>query len=128
MALAVTEPSFGSDVSNLQTTAVLKDGYYIVNGAKKFITSGMKADYLITAVRTKDKGMQGISILLINRETEGVKCTRLKTQGWKTSNTALIVFDNVSYIPKIKPGKSTSKEFIRKREFWIFTSDGEFQS
>ncbi len=40
MCLCITEPYAGSDVSNLQTTAVLKDGYYIVNGSKKFITAG----------------------------------------------------------------------------------------
>src|ERR1700683_3282928 len=51
-ALAVTEPSGGSDVAQLRTTAIRDDGHYIVNGEKTFITSGMRADVIITAVRS----------------------------------------------------------------------------
>src|ERR1700733_12046767 len=65
MALAVTEPSGGSDVARLKTRAELKGDRYIVNGSKIFITNGMRADYYLTAVRTGSEGMKGISLLLI---------------------------------------------------------------
>jgi len=105
MCLAVTEPNSGSDVGNLQTTAVLKDGHYIVNGLKKFITGGIKADYYVVAVRTKDEGMKGVSLLLIEKGIEGLSTKRLKTQGWLTSNTALVIFENVKVPAKNLLGK-----------------------
>ena len=55
-ALAITEPNGGSDVANLQTRAVRDGDHYVVNGAKTFITSGVRADYYTVAVRTGDKG------------------------------------------------------------------------
>lgn len=51
-AIAITEPWAGSDIGSIQTTAVLEDGYYIVNGSKTFITNGYYADFIITAVKT----------------------------------------------------------------------------
>ncbi len=69
ICLAITEPSAGSDVANIQTTAVkTPDGkHYIVNGLKKWITNGIFSDYFTTAVRTGGKGMGGISLLVIER-------------------------------------------------------------
>jgi len=64
-ALAITEPSGGSDVANLQTRARRDGDVFVVDGAKTFITSGMRADYLTVAVRTGGPGMGGISLLLI---------------------------------------------------------------
>ena len=81
MALAVTEPYGGSDVASSKTTAVLKGDYFYVTGQKKFITGGSKANYFTTAVRTGGDGVGGISLLLIERELEGVTVKRLKTQG-----------------------------------------------
>eukprot|EP01125_Pyxidicula_operculata_P015562 TRINITY_DN5295_c0_g1_i1.p1 TRINITY_DN5295_c0_g1~~TRINITY_DN5295_c0_g1_i1.p1 ORF type:complete len:493 (+),score=87.48 TRINITY_DN5295_c0_g1_i1:22-1500(+) len=92
LALAITEPGVGSDVARIETIAKKENGKYIVNGQKKFITSGMKADYFTTAVRTSDKG---ISLLLIDAKSPGITRRRLKTQGWWPSNTAHIVFENV---------------------------------
>ena len=63
-ALAVTEPSGGSDVANLKTTARLEGDHFVVNGSKTFITSGMRADYFTTAVRTGGEGMGGVSLLI----------------------------------------------------------------
>jgi len=95
-ALAVTEPSGGSDVANLQTTAVRDGkGNFVVNGAKKFITGGLYADYLVTAVRTGGPGAGGVSLLLIDGDSPGIRKTRLATQGWWTSGTALLAFDDV---------------------------------
>jgi acyl-CoA dehydrogenase len=95
MALAVTEPQAGSDVANLLTTAVRDGDHYIVNGLKKFISGGMKASWFTVAVRTGGPGMGGVSLLLVDANSEGVKRTRMKMQGWWISTTTLIAFDNV---------------------------------
>lgn len=94
-ALAVTEPGGGSDVAALATRAVLEDGEYVVNGTKTFITSGMRADYYTTAVRTGGHGAQGISLLLIERDRAGFTRAPLKKMGWWMSDTAQLHFDNV---------------------------------
>jgi alkylation response protein AidB-like acyl-CoA dehydrogenase len=93
MALAITEPYTGSDVASIKTTAVkTPDGkHYIVNGVKKWITSGHFADYFSTAVRT-DKG---ISMLLIER-SEGVDTKLIKTSYSTSAGTAYVTFDNAS--------------------------------
>jgi acyl-CoA dehydrogenase len=96
IALAITEPSGGSDVANLQTTAKREGDYYIVNGSKTFISGGMGADWFTTGVRTGGKGGAGISLLVIPADLEGVSRTPLdKKQGWWCSDTATIYFDNV---------------------------------
>ena len=94
-ALAITEPSGGSDVANLKTTARREGDHYVVNGSKMFITSGMRADYYTVAVRTGGPGAGGVSLLLIEREREGFARTKLKKMGWWASDTAQLFFDNV---------------------------------
>lgn len=94
-ALAITEPSGGSDVANLRTTARLDGDHYIVDGEKVFITSGIRADYITTAVRTGGKGFGGISLLLIETDRPGITRTPLKKMGWWMSDTAAIHFDGV---------------------------------
>ncbi|WP_420135564.1 acyl-CoA dehydrogenase family protein [Rhodopseudomonas sp.] len=93
-ALAITEPSGGSDVANLRTRAVRDGDHYIVNGEKTFITSGMRADYITTAVRTGGDGPGGVSLLLIPGDTPGLTRTPLKKMGWWASDTATLHFDN----------------------------------
>jgi len=94
-ALGVTEPGGGSDVANLQTTAVRDGDHYVVNGSKTFITSGVRADQLTCAVRTGGPGAHGISFLVIEKETPGYAVGRsLKKTGWWASDTAEIFFDN----------------------------------
>jgi acyl-CoA dehydrogenase len=95
IALGITEPSGGSDVANLKTTAVRKGDHYIVNGSKMFITSGMRADWLTCAVRTGGEGAGGISLLLIDMNAKGVARTRLEKMGWRCSDTAAIYFEDV---------------------------------
>ena len=96
ISLGITEPSGGSDVANIQTTARREGDYYIVNGSKTFISGGMRADWTSTAVRTGDEGPAGISMLLIPMDAEGVSRTALdRKQGWWCSDTATIYFDNV---------------------------------
>ena len=81
-ALAITEPSGGSDVANLKTTARLDGNHYVVNGSKTFITSGVRADYYTVAVRTGGPGATGVSLLLIEKGTPGFEQTPLKKMGW----------------------------------------------
>ena len=94
-ALAITEPSGGSDVAGLLTSARLEGGEYVVNGSKMFITSGMRADYYTVAVRTGGPGAAGVSLLLIERERPGFTRTPLAKMGWWASDTAALYFDNV---------------------------------
>ncbi len=94
-ALAITEPSGGSDVAALRTTARLEGNEYVVNGSKMFITSGMRADYYSVAVRTGGPGAAGVSLLLIERDRAGFTRTPLKKMGWWASDTAALYFDNV---------------------------------
>src|ERR1700712_3963446 len=92
-ALAITEPSGGSDVANLRTRARRDGDHYVVNGEKTFITSGMRADYLTVAVRTGAEGAGGVSLLLIEGDTPGLSRTKLKKMGWWASDTATLHFD-----------------------------------
>jgi acyl-CoA dehydrogenase len=94
-ALAITEPSGGSDVANLATRARREGGEYVVDGEKAFITSGMRADYFTVAVRTGGPGAGGVSLLLIERDRPGFTRTPLKKMGWWCSDTALLRFDGV---------------------------------
>jgi acyl-CoA dehydrogenase len=94
-ALAVTEPGGGSDVANLTTRAVRDGDHYVVNGTKTFITSGARADFVTTAVRTTtaEKPYQGISLLVIERGTPGFTVSRkLDKMGWRSSDTAELSF------------------------------------
>ena len=94
-ALAITEPGGGSDVADLQTTAVRENDHYIVNGSKTFITSGCRADQITCAVRTGGSGAQGISLLVIEADSPGYSVSeKLKKTGWWASDTAQIFFDN----------------------------------
>ena len=95
-ALAITEPSGGSDVSALRCTAVREGDHYVVNGEKTFITSGVRADYLTVAVRTdpRAEGARGISLLLIEGDTPGLSRTPLRKMGWWASDTAHLRFDD----------------------------------
>lgn len=95
-ALGITEPSGGSDVANLLTTAKRDGDDYVVNGAKTYITSGTRADFITTAVRTGGKGAGGVSLLVIPTDTPGFTVTRrLEKMGWLCSDTGELSFDDV---------------------------------
>jgi len=93
-ALAITEPSGGSDVARLRTAARLDGSDYIVNGEKVFITSGMRADWLTVAVRTGGPGAGGISLLAVPGDTQGLTRSPLQKMGWWASDTALLHFND----------------------------------
>jgi acyl-CoA dehydrogenase len=95
-SLAVTEPGGGSDVANLRTTARRHGDEYVVNGAKTFITSGVRADFVTTAVRTGGPGHRGISLLVVEKGTPGFTVDRaLSKMGWHCSDTAELGFADV---------------------------------
>jgi acyl-CoA dehydrogenase len=92
-ALAITEPGGGSDVARLRTTARRDGGHYVVDGAKTFITSGVRADFVTTAVRTGEPGHAGISLLVVEKGTPGFEVSRsLSKMGWHCSDTAELSF------------------------------------
>ncbi len=93
-ALAITEPGGGSDVAGLTTRAVRDGDHYVVTGAKTFITSGCRADWVLAAVRTGGPGHGGISFLVIEKGTPGFHVSKkLKKTGWWASDTAELAFD-----------------------------------
>jgi acyl-CoA dehydrogenase len=97
-ALAITEPDTGSDVASIRTRATKVDGGYVVNGAKMFITGGCRADVLVTAVKTTDRGgHNGISFLIVERGP-GVQSSALHKMGWHASDTAHITYEDV-FVP-----------------------------
>src|SRR6476661_1265086 len=96
-ALGITEPGAGSDVASISTTARRVDGGYVVNGAKTFITNGVRADFLVCACRTTEEGGHaGISFLILEREMPGYEVTRkLEKMGWHASDTGELSFTDV---------------------------------
>ncbi|MGI8920344.1 MAG: acyl-CoA dehydrogenase family protein [Solirubrobacteraceae bacterium] len=93
-ALAITEPDAGSDVASIRTFAREVDGGFLVNGAKLYITNGVRADFLVTAVKTSGEGgHHGLSFLIIERG-QGVRSTKLDKLGWHASDTAEIAFED----------------------------------
>lgn len=92
-SLAITEPGGGSDVGHLTTTAKRDGDHYVVNGSKTFITSGVRADFVVTAVRTGGEGAGGVSLLVIEKGTPGFTVSRkLEKMGWRASDTAELSF------------------------------------
>ncbi len=95
-SLAVTEPGGGSDVAGIRTTAVREGDEYVVNGAKTFITSGVRADFVTTAVRTGGPGHAGVSLLVVEAGTPGFTVDRsLRKMGWHCSDTAELSYVDV---------------------------------
>lgn len=92
-SLAITEPGGGSDVGHLTTRAVRDGDDFVVNGAKTYITSGCRADFVVTAVRTGGEGAGGVSLLVIEKGTPGFTVSRkLEKMGWLASDTAELSF------------------------------------
>ncbi|MBT2648939.1 acyl-CoA dehydrogenase family protein [Bacillus sp. ISL-34] len=97
-AFSLKEPGMGSELADIQTTAIKKEGYYIVNGAKTFVTNGFKADFMIVACKTDLNAVpseNGISLLLIDKDTPGFSRGRkLGKSGEGSSDTAELFFDD----------------------------------
>ena len=86
-SIGITEPGAGSDAQNIQTRAIRNGDHYIVNGAKTFITNAVYGDFIVTVVKTNpEAGSAGISLLVIDRNSEGVSARKLKKLGWHASD------------------------------------------
>jgi acyl-CoA dehydrogenase len=96
-ALAITEPGAGSDVAGLKTFARRDNDEYVVNGAKTFITNGVRADFYVTAVRTtQEGGHHGLSFLVLEKGMPGFDVTgKLEKLGWHASDTGELSFSDV---------------------------------
>lgn len=93
IALAISDPYAGSDVSNITCTARREGDVYVVSGVKKWITGGRTADYFATAVRTGGAGKAGISFLLIARD-DSVQTKQIKTSYTAAAGTAYVIFED----------------------------------
>lgn len=100
-AMAITEPSFGSDSAAVSTTAVLDGDSYVINGEKIYVTAGSRASHIVVwATLDKARGRAAIKSFIVPREHPGVTVERLEHKlGIKASDTAAIRFDNAR-IPK----------------------------
>jgi acyl-CoA dehydrogenase len=93
--LGITEPDAGSDVASIRTRAERVEGGWLVKGSKMFITNGVRADFMVTAVKTTaDGGHHGISFLLIEKGP-GVSASPIEKMGWHASDTALVTLEDV---------------------------------
>ncbi|TQL66690.1 alkylation response protein AidB-like acyl-CoA dehydrogenase [Nocardioides albertanoniae] len=97
LAIGMTEPSGGSDLAALKTTAVRDGDEWVINGSKTFITNGYSCDLVITAVRTDpEKGAKGITLFAIEADKAGFSRGRkLDKVGMEESDTAELFFENV---------------------------------
>jgi alkylation response protein AidB-like acyl-CoA dehydrogenase len=95
-AWGLTENVSGSDASAMQSTAVRKDGYYILNGSKSFITQGGVGEIaVVTAVTDKSKGNKGISAFILEKGFEGFSVGKKENKlGMRSSDTCELIFDN----------------------------------
>ena len=96
-AIAMSEPAAGSDLQGVKTTALQKNGLYILNGSKTFITNGWNCDLVIVVAKTDPaKGAKGTSLIVVDTSMKGFsKGRRLKKMGLKGQDTAELFFDNV---------------------------------
>jgi alkylation response protein AidB-like acyl-CoA dehydrogenase len=91
----LTEPDSGSDAASLKTTAVREGDYYVLNGAKAFISGGGVSDIYVCMVRTGGSGPKGISCVVVEKNTPGLSFgAREKKLGWKSQPTAMVIFEN----------------------------------
>jgi acyl-CoA dehydrogenase len=95
-SLAITEPDGGSDVAGIRTSAKRDGEDYVINGAKTFITSAVRADFVVTAVRTGQAGAHGLSLVIVAKGTPGFTVSRkLEKMGWLCSDTAELSYVDV---------------------------------
>jgi alkylation response protein AidB-like acyl-CoA dehydrogenase len=91
----LTEPNAGSDAASLKTTAVKDGDHYILNGAKAFISGGAISDVYAVMVRTGGEGADGISCVLVEKNTPGLHFGKLEDKlGWHSQPTAMVYFEN----------------------------------
>jgi alkylation response protein AidB-like acyl-CoA dehydrogenase len=109
LAIAMTEPSGGSDLANMQTRAVWDGSAYVLNGSKTFITNGINGDYVIVACKTDpEKTHSGVSLLMVERGMAGFARGRnLEKIGWHAQDTAELFFEDVRVPPENLIGEAS---------------------
>jgi len=99
-ALGITEPGAGSDVAGIRTFARRVEGGYVVNGSKTYITNGVRADFVVCAVKTtQEGGHHGLSFVVVEKGMEGYTTSKLRKMGWHASDTGELAFDDV-FVPE----------------------------
>ncbi|MCI0339500.1 MAG: acyl-CoA dehydrogenase [Acidobacteria bacterium] len=95
-AWALTEPGSGSDASGMKTTAVRRDGGWVINGSKNFITHGISADIcVVTAIANREMRSRGISAFIVERGTKGFIAGKKENKlGVRASETASMIFED----------------------------------
>ena len=118
-ALGITEPGAGSDVAGIRTFARRVAGGYLVNGSKTFITNGVRADFLVCAVKTTEEGgHHGLSFLVLEREMPGYEVTRkLEKMGWHSSDTGELAFTDVEVPEENLLGKENGGFYLIMANF-----------
>ena len=122
-AFGLTEAQAGSDVTNIQTTAVKEDGHYVFNGVKQFISSGRQADlYVVLASTDKSRGARGISAFIIEKDRPGFSFGKEENKlGIRASITTELVFEECKIPEEALMGKEglgfiyTMRNFDRAR-------------
>ena len=95
-SLGITEPSGGSDVAGMKTTARFDSGTYVINGSKAFITGGMTSDFFVIGARTGGDGLSGISLFFVDAATPGFSRTPLdRKMGWWCADQTTLYFENM---------------------------------
>jgi acyl-CoA dehydrogenase len=96
LAVAMTEPGAGSDISGMRTRAEDKGDHFLLNGSKTFISNGILADLVVVAARTSKDSSHGLSLFVVERGMEGFeRGENLKKMGLKSQDTAELFFNNV---------------------------------
>ncbi len=115
-AFCLTEPGAGSDAAGLRTIAVKKDGRYVINGVKHFITNGMHADTFAIFARTGESGAGGISCFIAERGMPGIKGGKIeKKMGMRVSPIQEIIFENLEVSAENLIGREGEGFTIAKR-------------
>jgi len=102
-SFAITEPNAGSDAASIKTRAleaVPKDGSYVINGGKMFITGAGVTQYTVTFARTAESKYGGITSFIVDTSLKGYSAKPIKKLGFHGSNTCEVVYDNVRVPPQ----------------------------
>nr|MDO8062464.1 acyl-CoA dehydrogenase family protein [Candidatus Freyrarchaeum guaymaensis] len=119
-----TEPQVGSDVAGVMTRAEKKEGYYLLNGVKTFITNGSIADYYVVLARTSQnpsKRHEGLSVFIVERGSPGLEARKLANKlGIRASDTAEVSFRDVE-VPQDRLVGREGEGFRQAMEFFNLT-------
>tara|TARA_R110001592_G_scaffold357416_1_gene660613 strand:+ start:190947 stop:192092 length:1146 start_codon:yes stop_codon:yes gene_type:complete len=111
LAVAMTEPAAGSDLMGMKARAVEHDDYWLLNGAKTFISNGVLADVVVVAAKTDPDNPRAVGLFIVERGMEGFERGRLlKKMGMKSQDTAELFFNDVR-VPKANVLGDASKGF-----------------